>query len=720
LGGEFIAQKIGIRKIQICNKVVYINGKKVKAKGVNRHDSHPTLGHATPLSHMIEDLMIMKRHNINMIRTSHYPNDPRFTELCDQYGFYVVDETDLETHGMWAIGDGNWLTNNPDWQEAYVDRARLMVERDKNHPSVIIWSLGNESGYGENHRAMAAYIRSRDMSRLIHYEGCGLAREGKEQDIRYLDLESRMYSSPEECVSYIENKNYTLPFFLCEYSHAMGNGPGDLREYWKVIRSQDAFFGGCVWEFVDHSVQIESNGKVGYTYGGDFQDYPNDGNFCVDGLVYPNRRPHTGLLELKQVLSPVTIERVDENGSDYLVRNYRYFRDLSDLELEYKIEQDGISVKTGRLELTCLPEHTEKIHVAIPDKLIGECYITFRFLQKKQTQWAEVGYEISFFQFSLPSEKAASHANLLSRNIQVDETENSIIVSVGDISYTFGKNCGLLVSVQSRGRELLSDPVKLSVWRAPMDNDRNIAGRLYDHGFFHAVTKCYSFDVQERRERFISLRACISLGSAARRPILKTEIHYIVNQQGVLTVSQKVSVDPDQNFPFLPRYGAVFTLQPGFEKLTYFGRGSVENYSDKNLASKMGLFHTTVTENFEPYVKPQENSSHGQTKWTKVTNDFGTSVLFCGEPSISFNAQHFSAETLTKVDHDYLLNPDKRTFVSIDYKQSGSGSNSCGPSLRPEYRFSEKEFSFTFHLIPLSDESISPFDIYRSLLKSEN
>ncbi|MGN1128445.1 MAG: glycoside hydrolase family 2 TIM barrel-domain containing protein, partial [Candidatus Flemingiibacterium sp.] len=316
-GDEIIHFDVGFRRIEVIDKVVYINGKKVKAKGVNRHDSHPDLGHATPLDHMLNDIFIMKAHNVNMVRTSHYPNDPRFTMLCDRYGIYVCDESDIETHGM-GFGDNWWgsgkpieeskwseLSNSPEWREAYVDRAQRMVERDKNHASVIFWSLGNESGYGANHKAMSAYIKSRDLSRLVHYEGAHTGYCGGVQQTDVVDIESHMYPDCKWCDSYCKDEKYSQPLFLCEYCHAMGNGPGDLREYWETIYANDSFFGGCVWEFIDHSVaKRDAMGKAQFTYGGDFNDHPNDGNFCVDGLVYPDRRVHTGLLELKQAIKP--------------------------------------------------------------------------------------------------------------------------------------------------------------------------------------------------------------------------------------------------------------------------------------------------------------------------------------------------------------------------------------------------------------------------------
>ncbi|MGM9680288.1 MAG: glycoside hydrolase family 2 TIM barrel-domain containing protein, partial [Eubacteriales bacterium] len=597
LGSEWIAQKIGFRKIEIKNKTVLINGKKVKAKGVNRHDSHPILGHATPYENMVEDLMILKRHNVNTIRTSHYPNDPRFTELCDRFGFYVVDETDLETHGIWVMGSSDYLTDNPDWREVYLDRVRRMVERDKNHPSVIIWSLGNESGYGDNHREMAAYIRGRDKSRLIHYEGCYNPRYGKPQEEQYLDLESRMYSSPDEIVSYLDDEKYRLPFFLCEYSHAMGNGPGDLRDYWELIRSRDEFFGGCVWEYTDHSVQIEVDGKPGFTYGGDFGDHPNDGNFCVDGLVYPDRRPHTGLLELKQAYMPLSITPVVAAIGLFRLESYRYFTDLSDLELWYTLETDGKPVKQGRLDLSkASVDEPWDFQIVLPSEREGFCYLLFSVRQKHSTPWADAGYEVGFAQFEIPSDVAILPCNPLSSAVCASEDERTITVSVGETVYRFSKSSGMLISMEDNGNQMLSSPMVPTVWRAPIDNERNLKGRFMEFGYRDAVVKCYNVTLDNSTEDRVTVHADISLGSHTRQPILHSSIDYMVLSDGSLSVSQSVSVNEAQDQPFLPKFGMVLTMPEGNEKIRYFGRGPVESYQDKNLASRIGDFRSTVSD----------------------------------------------------------------------------------------------------------------------------
>lgn len=714
--GEWIVLPVGLRRIEVRDKVVYINGRKVKVKGVNRHDSHPELGHATPYEHMLNDVLLLKRHNVNTIRTSHYPNDPRFPELCDRYGIYLVDETDLECHGMWAMGNGNFLSESPQWREAYIDRAKRMVERDKNHPSIIMWSLGNESGYGDNHRAMSSYIKSRDKSRLVHYEGCNAGWKGTDQEVEYLDIESRMYPSPSYCASYCEDDAYVLPFFLCEYSHAMGNGPGDLKEYWDVIWSHDSFFGGCVWEMIDHSVAINVNGRTGYTYGGDFGDRPNDGNFCVDGLVYPDRRPHTGMLELKQVLAPFVITSEDSQSGHFILKSRRFFRDLSDLKLTWRLKKNGKTFLYGEKVLSTVPGGEEAIDIALPEKMSGFTVLTFSVVQNEAADWADVGYEIGFCQFELSAEAEIAPMPVPLGALETSQSGNFLKVSAGETVYTFDLYHGLLCGITEGGVSLLDAPAVPTVWRAPMDNDKDIRHRWQDYGFHRGDVKCYSASVTAQSAEAVTVAAEISLGGYTRQPILHASVQYTVAGDGSLTISQHVEVNAyEDRFPFLPRYGMAFVMPKGSEKLAYYGFGPYESYLDKHHCARRDYFTTTVTDNFEPYVFPQENSSHFDTDWMQVSMPGGQGLFFTSESRFSFNAQHYSAEMLDKTAHDYELVPDERTFVTIDYKMSGCGSNSCGPALAEEYQLKERAFDFAFTLKPIRTSAHTPFALCGAL-----
>ncbi|MBR5527872.1 MAG: DUF4981 domain-containing protein [Clostridia bacterium] len=717
-GDEIIAKKIGFRKYEIKNKIVYINGKKVKARGVNRHDSHPVLGHATPYEHFLRDLYIMKAHNVNMVRTSHYPSDPRFIELCDKLGFYVVDEADIECHGLCCVDEWSMLSDNPDWEQMYVDRAIRLFERDKNAPCVIFWSLGNESGLGINQCKMTEYIRSRSKDALIHYEGAseeyiyenGRGRRGDKDittpEMRYAisDVESRMYTP----TSYIEEylKKGTKPFFLCEYCHAMGNGPGDLAAYWELIRKHDNFFGGCIWEFTDHSVQIDVDGKTGFTYGGDFGDQPNDGNFCVDGLVYPDRRIHTGLLEAKKIYQPYSAELVDFEKGEIKITSFRYFTPLSDLTLSWSVECNGKAVLggTSKLDIAPLRSKTLKLFDALSFEAPGEYTLNLRFLYVNDSEWAKAGEENGFYQFELfelctDCDDKETYSD--EYPLEYGEDGNYIEICCGETCYRFDKSLGVICDILHEGKAMLSEPMTFEIWRAPTDNDRNIKNKWKEYRYDDAVMTVHNAGLAERCDEHITLFADITIGGAAFRPAVCAKTSYVFSRDG--SVSIDINAEKNTAMPYLPKFGLRLVMPEGNERVEYFGYGPMESYVDKNLASRLSLFKTTATENFEPYVRPQENSSHFGTRYAFVGNSGGHGLyienLYDSE-TFSFNASHFRSEALTAASHDYELVPEAETIVCIDFKMSGIGSNSCGPDLDEKYRVNEKEFTCGIKLYP--------------------
>jgi Beta-galactosidase/beta-glucuronidase len=711
-GAEFIKINVGIRKIEVISKVIYINGQKVKAKGVNRHDSHPILGHATPYDHMLNDLYIMKAHNVNMVRTSHYPNDPRFTELCDMLGLYVCDETDIETHGMHPW---NRLSNDPEWEEAYVDRIERLLERDKNHPCVIFWSLGNESGYGCNHKAMSKYIKSRDNSRLVHYEGAHAGYNEGVQQVDVVDVESHMYTNPDGCEKYVTNPDYKQPFFLCEYCHAMGNGPGDLGAYWEKIYAYDEFFGGCVWEFIDHSVAIGDDiyGNPNFTYGGDFGDMPNDGNFCVDGLVYPDRRAHTGLLELKQAIKPVAVTASDIANGKVKVKNLRYFTCLGDISMFWTLEINGKAVKSGMIDsLAIAPQAEAEYALDIADvEKKGYCYLNISFKTNNPTAWASAGHEVGFVQLEVPScvreATCACEAIPSCAALEVCECGNYITVTAGETVYKFNKAHGSLDEITDNGKAMITKPIVPTVWRAPTDNDRNVRRDWQRYAFHRAGVKCYDMSLTASSDKTATITAQISLGGYVNDPILHADVKYVVLAKGGVRISYDVKVA--ENVPFLPRFGVELTMPEGTENMSYFGYGPMESYEDKRLAAYVSEFNSTVSDNYEPYVFPQENSSHHGCKWATVSSLTSHGLYFTAEAPFSFNASHYSAEALTKANHHYELKKSKETTVNIDYKQSGIGSNSCGPGLAEYLQFKEKQFTFTLRILPTETNNICKY-----------
>ncbi len=704
-GNEYITLPIGARRVEIKDGCVVINGKKVKAKGVNRHDSHHLLGHATPVEHMVRDIMIMKAHNVNMVRTSHYPNDPRFTALCDKYGIYVCDETDLETHGArpWYA-----LSRSPEWEGEYVDRVQRMVERDKNHPCVIFWSLGNESGWGQNHVAMHTWIKSRDTSRIVHYEGANYDYN----DGKYLrdvtDIESRMYPSPTWCDNYCKAPERDEPLFLCEYSHAMGNGPGDLRDYWEVIEANDNFFGGCVWEFIDHSVAIgDKYGDPSFTYGGDFGDHPNDGNFCVDGLVYPDRRVHTGLEELKQAIMPVAVREV--KPGTVAIKSRRYFKSLSDISMAWTVKVDGKAVKSGvHPNLDIAPE-AEEVFEIVPENELpahGTVTLDLSFRQNKPTEWADVGYEVGFAQFIYERAEKVKAAPAL-YPVELCENREEYTVTVGETVYKISKFSGMITDICDNGEHLITKPVVPQIWRAPTDNDRNVQWDWRNSSIHNAKVKCYSTEVVKADENEAVILSKISLAAAPNEVVLRADVTYTVKYgMGI-----KIACDVKWNIQkkHYPRFGMRLTMPEGAEQMRYFGYGPNESYVDKRLASKLGEYKSTVTENYEPYVFPQENSSHWGCRWADVHTVAGHGFLFTSCELFSFNASHFSPEQLTETRHHYELKREPETTVMLDMRMDGIGSNSCGPELAEKYRFNETEFSSSVTIKPVFAAEINPY-----------
>lgn len=704
-GNEYITLPIGARRVEIKDGCVVINGKKVKAKGVNRHDSHHLLGHATPVEHMVRDIMIMKAHNVNMVRTSHYPNDPRFTALCDKYGIYVCDETDLETHGArpWYA-----LSRSPEWEGEYVDRVQRMVERDKNHPCVIFWSLGNESGWGQNHVAMHTWIKSRDTSRIVHYEGANYDYN----DGKYLrdvtDIESRMYPNPTWCDNYCKDAERDEPLFLCEYSHAMGNGPGDLRDYWEVIEANDNFFGGCVWEFIDHSVAIgDKYGDPSFTYGGDFGDHPNDGNFCVDGLVYPDRRAHTGLEELKQAIMPVAVREV--KPGTVAIKSRRYFKSLSDISMAWTVKVDGKAVKSGvHPNLDIAPE-AEEVFEIVPENELpahGTVTLDLSFRQNKPTEWADVGYEVGFAQFIYERAEKIKAAPAL-YPVELCENREEYTVTVGETVYKISKFSGMITDICDNGEHLITKPVVPQIWRAPTDNDRNVQWDWRNSSIHNAKVKCYSTEVVKADESEAVILSKISLAAAPNEVVLRADVTYTVKYgMGI-----KIACDVKWNIQkkHYPRFGMRLTMPEGAEQMRYFGYGPNESYVDKRLASKLGEYKSTVTENYEPYVFPQENSSHWGCRWADVHTVAGHGFLFTSCEPFSFNASHFSPEQLTETRHHYELKREPETTVMLDMRMDGIGSNSCGPELAEKYRFNETEFSSSVTIKPVFAAEVNPY-----------
>ena len=722
-GEEHLCFFVGLRDVRIVGRVFYFNGKKIKLKGVNRHDGNPWLGAATPVDHMTEDLMILKRHNVNTIRTSHYPNDPRFLALCDRCGFYVVDETDLETHGANRL---NWdyFTDSDEWTDAYLDRVTRMYERDKNHASVVIWSLGNESGVGKNQERMAEYIRAHDPRNLVHCEDISrrlitgyrdqAPATGTALNSPITSMDSRMYPAIADITeNYIKNKMLTAPLFLCEFCHAMGNGPGDFKDYWDLIYSHDCLMGGCVWEMFDHSVDVsEEPGVHRFIYGGDFGEFPHDGNFCVDGLLSPDRKPHGGMKEYKQIIKPFAITYRDGRLT---IANRYDFSTLANLDFYWELARNGVAVATGRIAAPAVEPGKRRTY-ALPHfnaALMGEwCTLTVRALQNAPTCYAPIGFEVGHEQFVLSEKTAAPAARTQNPDdfVRVEETENSFVVKTANTTYTVCRQRGLIASIEHAGLPLLTTPMTPTVWRAPTDNDRRIRLDWEGRQFDRLETACRECRVSEVGQNGVTVHAELTLTSAPSLPLLAISADYVFTPADGLIVKTHVKKNPFYADQVLPRFGFQFNTGAGMERLSYFGRGPEGSYIDMRLAAVLDRFDTTVSDHFEHFVHPQENMAHADTKWMMVSNRAGHGFYALStDRDFSFNCSHFTPLDLTNTAHDYELQPRPETVVNIDYRHAGIGSHACGPVLMEQYRLSEAEFDFSFRLLPTLVNDIEPF-----------
>ncbi len=730
-GEEHFCQFVGIRRFEIKGRVIYVNGKAIKAKGMNRHDSHPELGAAVSMDHMIKDLYILKANNVNMVRTAHYPNDPRLLGLCDKLGFYVCDEADVESHGMdFADGYGrNSLSDDPAWTEAYLDRGRRLMEQDKNHACVIMWSVGNESGIGQNLKRIADYFHARMPGCIVHSERYNFIEhllsvknpevEGFERYLEepYIDIDSRMYASPEDCLKkYVKDENRVRPYFLCEFSHAMGNGPGDLAAYWDLIWEYDCFFGGCVWEFCDHTINAGTPENPIHLYGGDFGDIPNGANFCADGMVYPDRRLHNGMLEYKQIIRPCVMKQFNQKTGEIRLLNRKYFTDLSNLDLYWTVEINGVKVKEGRIIGLNIPPQEEKSYMLpIQDLTLDSeyCYLNLSFQTNELKPWAAKGHEVGKEQVRLLPAEVTTKAKIpLSSILVMEDTDAFFVVRDGEVEYRIDRFTGNLCRIKEKGEELLKSPVKVNIWRAPTDNDRNLRVEWEKCGYDRMWTDCRFCECEEYSTQKIVVVAALVICATSFSVLADVKVRYIWEPGQGVKLSYEVKMRRKLEVT-LPRLGIEFMMPVGFEYLRYFGLGPMESYQDKRLASTMGLYSSTVSDHFEPYIKPQENMAHADTVWVELrdNNSRGIRVLKTEETtSFSFNCSHYTPMQMTKTLHRHELKPISETVVNVDWKQCGIGSNSCGPQLAEEYKLKGEYFTYSFRLIPFSEET-DPFDL---------
>ncbi|MBQ7936684.1 MAG: DUF4981 domain-containing protein [Clostridia bacterium] len=695
---EIIGERIGFRDISAHNGVLRVNGRAIKIRGVNRHDSYPDTGYYASVDKMEKDLIMMKRHNINAIRTSHYPNSPVFYQLCDKYGFYVIDEADLEMHGCVEVYNNfRWdaenayngialLASDERFKEAVVDRSRLMAARDINRPCIIFWSLGNESGYGTNLRAAAECIKSMDDTRLVHYESTHKLDDTSDD---VLDVVSKMYASVEDMAKFLEDENDSRPYIQCEYCHAMGNGPGDLEDYWQCMDRHDGYSGGYIWEWCDHAIATEKDGKTVYLYGGDHGEFPHDSNFCVDGLVYPDRRPSPGVLEYKNVMRPARFTHLG-NGR-FKVKNYLDFTDLFTLcTVEYEFTADGVTVQKGMVELPSLAPHESAefdLSVSLP---FGHSFVCFTLRLKEDTPWAKKGYEVDFDQLEiLPFEP--KEQPMVSNKLHVDTDDDQIKISGENFFYTYSKRTGTFTQMKRGEKNLFTKPMEYNIWRAPTDNDRKVRVIWEKAGYDRTIFRPYETSLK-LNDGAVTINVKIGAGALWLQNSLEFVASYTIDGKGDLQIHMDVARDPI--FPYLPRFGVrLFLQQEEHEKVTYLGYGPGGSYQDFRCAQRFGCYTANVAD-YEPFIFPQENNSHWGTEWLVL----GSFRVVAQKEPFSFNASCYSQEQLDKATHNYKLKPEDCTILCLDAKMSGIGSGSCGPQLAEKYQVNENEFSFDWLL----------------------
>ena len=697
--GERIGERVGFRRVSAENGVFKINGRPVKFKGVNRHDSYPDTGYYAPLEKMRNDLVQMKRHNINAVRTSHYPNSPQFYQLCDELGLYVIDEADVETHGCVEVyNDYKWtkgysgialLASDVRFRTAILDRAESLVKRDINRPCVVFWSLGNESGWGTNFRAAGELVKSLDDTRLLHYESTHRLDDTPD-DI--LDLVSKMYPSAKEMYDIIADEKETRPFVLCEYCHAMGNGPGDLEDYHETFYSNERFSGGFVWEWCDHTVPLGTapDGKPKYGYGGDFGEKHNDGNFCMDGLNYPDRTPHTGLLELKQVYRPVRVKSGAQPGS-FVFSSMLEFADAGELlDCRWEITRGGDVVSAGALDFSVPPMGSADVNIPEAAEADGESYIRFIFTAKRDTAFCEKGYEVCFDQVKLSGGEFAAPA----ASVPVSVCEEPLLVKItaGDVEYRFNKRLSAFDSIRLGGRELLEKPVQFNFFRAPTDNDvmKNDWYRAHLNDF---TVRNYGVDVTSGAD-FAEITLRQSFGWSIDKPFARMDVRYRISGAG-LDISCDAEIS--DKVEFLPRFGIRLFMPRSFSRVEYFGYGPYESYIDKRHLDYVGKFTADISEMHEDYIRPQENSSHCGCKYMSVSDGESLVRFTCGG-DFSFNASEYTQEELAGKRHNFELEKCGSSVVCIDSMMAGVGSNSCGPALAEKYRLPLPKLSAEYHI----------------------
>lgn len=713
---ETIAQRVGFRTVEVKDGQLMVNGRPILLKGVNRHDHHPDTGRTVTMSTMLEDIQMMKQHNINAVRTAHYPNDPRFYDLCDEYGLYVMEEADLETHGFELLGNISRLSDDPVWKEAYVDRVCRMVERDKNHPCVLFWSLGNESGFGCNFRAMADWCREHDTTRLIHYE------EDREAEV--CDVVSTMYSSVEKMEGFGQLEGHPKPHILCEYAHAMGNGPGGLRPYFDTFERYPRLAGGFVWEWIDHGLtRTTEDGRKDYAYGGDYGDVPNNGNFVIDGLVRPDRTPSPGLLEYKKVIEPVRVTM--PQAGTLLVMNRYDFITLEHLQAHYRILADGELVRSGVLELPLI-EAGESAELRLPVSLeeaaavvnpYAELWLEVSFHLAADCRWAERGHEVAWSQFQLraatvPEFRPTDTAGR--GELRIIEEKRKLKAAMDGIELSLNSSQPGFESLSVSGKLLTLDGPRLNFWRPPIDNDMYVLADWRKAHLDRLTERVDHFEWKRPDSASIQARWVSRIAPPVYDWGFRCETVYTITSGGLIIMNIKgepIGTPPSM----LPKIGLQMKLAADMEHVRWYGRGPGESYPDSKEAGRFGTYRSTVEGLFTPYIYPQENGNRADVRWISIADGAGLGLLAASESALNFSASRYSDSDVEYAKHASDLMPSEYITFNLDYRQNGLGSNSCGPAQAPEHTVKPEPFEFRILLQAYTSEDTDPGTLSRRM-----
>jgi len=698
--------KVGFRQVEAKDGQILINGVPVLLKGVNRHEHHDVRGKAVTVESMVTDIKLMKQFNFNAVRTSHYPNDPAWYHLCDKYGIYIIDEANIECHGLANIGGILYRkepANDPEWLNAFMERCVRMVERDKNHPSVIMWSLGNESGYGPNHDAMAGWIHGYDPTRLVHYEGTVHVR-GKVSPV--VDVISVMYPTIERLAKLAEDPNDDRPIIMCEYAHSMGNSTGNLKEYWETINKYRRLRGGFIWDWVDQGILRKTDdGTVWWAYGGDFGDEPNDLNFCINGLVWPDRTAHPAMWECKKIFQPVEAEGVDLKAGKIKIINRYDFSDLSGLDTSWELYADGEMLQQGQLPtLDTAPGGSQTVTVpfATPELRSGAEYsLMLRFKLAHDTIWAEKGHEVAWSQlkmlFDVPARPVLRVGDMPA--LKLEESAKDATISSADFRLTFDKEKAQITSLDYKGSELIKNGPSLNVWRAPTDNDApRMAPKWRKFGLDRVKDEIKQVEINQSAPQ--SVRILVESTTCAPGVAEGFDCRYTYTVYGSGNIVIDTDIVPSEKLPPLPRIGLQFSIPGDYETLTWYGRGPHENYCDRKEGSPIGLYSGAVDDQYVPYIKPQENGNKTEVRWASLTDKKGIGLLVVGMPLFEVSAHHFTANDLARAKHTFELRQREDIILNLDYRQSGLGGGSCGPDTLPEYLIRPEPTRFTVRIRP--------------------